>query len=123
MKDPRQIVEAIKNADGQILDASPDGIAARIPRPGGVDLILVASWIMRWDHASVHTTLHGSIQPQNRTPTWDEMNFIKDLLWHPDECAVQYHPPKADYVDDHPNTLHIWKSQNKAMPRPPKDFV
>jgi hypothetical protein len=68
-----------------------------------------------WDHVSV--SFH------NRCPTWDEMCAIKDIFFNPDECVIQYHPAKSDYVNRHPYCLHLWKPQNVEIPKPPKVFV
>jgi hypothetical protein len=37
------------------------------------------------------------------------MAFVKDLFWHDDECVVQFHPPKSEYINNHPYCLHLWK--------------
>lgn len=70
---------------------------------------------------------HISISPCNRKrqtcPTWDEMCAIKDLFFEPEETVVQYHPPKSDYVNMHPYCLHLWRSTEIEMPRPPAIFV
>ena len=40
-----------------------------------------------------------------------------------DETVVQYHPPKSDYVNNHPYCLHLWRPHSQEIPRPPKIFV
>jgi hypothetical protein len=65
-----------------------------------------------WDHVSV------IIKGVNRTPRWDEMCMIKDLFFHPDEVAVQFHPKESDYINVHPYCLHLWRC-HEAMPTPP----
>jgi hypothetical protein len=68
-----------------------------------------------WDHVSVSL--------KNRCPNWEEMSFIKDLFWKPSECVVQYHPAENDYVNIHPNCLHMWKPLHEDLPTPPIGFV
>lgn len=68
-----------------------------------------------WEHVS----LRAKDYKGERCPTWEEMCWAKDLFWNDDECVVQYHPPKADYVNNHPHVLHLWKPINQTMPRPP----
>lgn len=68
-----------------------------------------------WDHVSVSTP--------NRAPTWDEMCFVKSLFFDDEECVVQYHPPRSDYVNYHPNCLHLWRWDGGAFPRPPSILV
>jgi hypothetical protein len=84
----------------------------------GYDLIVIASDGMDWDHVSV--SLKGNI---NRTPTWKQMCFIKDLFFDADECVVQYHPPATEYVNNHNGCLHLWKSQKYAFPVPDISMV
>jgi len=66
-----------------------------------------------WEHASV--SYSGNIA---RTPTWDEMHWVKTLVWEDTECVMQLHPPQQDYVNCHPYTLHLWKPIAQEIPRP-----
>ncbi len=65
---------------------------------------------------------HVSVSLKNRCPTWEEMCFLKSLFWDDDECVVQYHPAKKDYVNIFKTCLHLWKFKGH-MPTPPKDYV
>lgn len=71
----------------------------------------------RWDHVSV--TLVGS----QKTPTWDEMCFIKDLFWDPEDTVIQFHPKKSDYVNLHPGCLHLWRNVETDHELPPRYMV
>ena len=69
---------------------------------------------------------HISIDGKNRMPTWDEMCQLKDMFFTEDECCVQYHPPKSDYVNNIPYCLHIWKpigQYSGVLPVPPSLLV
>jgi hypothetical protein len=68
-----------------------------------------------WDHVSVSLS--------DRTPTWEEMEFVKTLFFRPDEAAMQLHVPAADHVNNHPFCLHIWRPQKAEIPRPPAILV
>ena len=68
-----------------------------------------------WDHVSVSTS--------KRCPTWDEMNYIKDLFFSPNETVVQFHPAVSEYVNLHVYTLHLWRPLFAKIPLPPKDMV
>jgi hypothetical protein len=70
-----------------------------------------------WEHVSV-SLVRGS-----RCPNWDEMCFVKDLFWSEDEWVVQYHPAKADHINNHPGVLHLWKPVGVEIPIPPKEMV
>ncbi len=69
-----------------------------------------------WDHVSVSKV-------EGRTPLWREMCQIKNLFWSEDECVVQYHPAKKDYVNFAKNCLHLWKPTKEKLPTPPVGFV
>ena len=71
-----------------------------------------------WDHVSV--SIKGK---KSRFPTWDEMNFVKNLFWDADETVVQFHPRKDQLVDNHPGVLHLWKKQNMEYLLPPPELV
>jgi hypothetical protein len=62
---------------------------------------------------------HVSVSLEHRCPQWEEMCFVKSLFWEDDKCVVQYHPPKSDYVNVHPFTLHLWHYSLGPFPMPP----
>jgi hypothetical protein len=67
-----------------------------------------------WEHVSVRA-FRGK---QSRTPTWKEMAFVKDTCWDDEDVVVQYHPPKSEYVNAHPDVLHLWRTVRQPFPRP-----
>lgn len=77
---------------------------------GHVNLTVIASTGLDWDHVSVSL--------RHRSPTWQEMCHIKNLFWDEDEVVLQYHPKKIDYVNHHPFCLHLWRPQNQSIPVP-----
>lgn len=96
-------------------DRSGNNGAFLIQVPNGPQLNVVASCGAGWEHVSVST--------HYRTPTWDEMCFIKDIFWDSDDCVVQYHPRKADYINEHPYCLHLWRPIGKKIITPPTWMV
>jgi hypothetical protein len=66
---------------------------------------------------------HVSVSVFDRCPNWLEMCFIKDLFWDEDDCVMQLHVPKSDWVNCHPFTLHLWKPIGMEIPRPLKVMV
>lgn len=65
-----------------------------------------------YEHASVTTS-------SGQCPTWEEMCFVKALLWRADECVVQYMVPADSHVNNHEGCLHLWKVVGTDFPRPP----
>jgi len=66
---------------------------------------------------------HVSVSIKHRPPNWQEMCWVKDQFWNDDECVMQLHPPKVDYVNNHPNCLHLWRPRDGNLPRPPAVLV
>jgi hypothetical protein len=79
-------------------------------------LRVIASALDGWDHISVSLP--------NRVPNWYEMEHVAKLFLKSTEIAVQYHVPKENHINIHPNCLHWWRPH---MPQiilmPPKTFV
>jgi hypothetical protein len=66
---------------------------------------------MRWEHVSVSLP--------NRCPNWPEMCFVKDLFWDAEETVMQLHPPKSQWISNHPYCLHLWLPLDVEIPLPP----
>jgi hypothetical protein len=85
----------------------------------GRSLCAIASDGMKWEHVSVSAIQKGI----NRTPTWGEMCQIKNLFWEDEDCVIQFHPPKSEYINNHPNVLHLWKPEGEEIKTPPSILV
>jgi len=70
-----------------------------------------------WEHVSVST--------RGRCPNWDEMVFVKNLFWDPDDVVMQLHPAASEYVNCHPFCLHLWRptTPGVSIPTPPRLLV
>lgn len=78
-------------------------------------LKIIASDGEGWEHVSVSLP--------NRCPTWAEMCFVKSLFWGDDDCVMQLHPPKSDWVNNHSYCLHLWRPISQDIPRPDSMLV
>lgn len=78
-------------------------------------LHFIFSWGCGFEHLSVSTPV--------KTPTWEQMQKMKEIFWRDDEVCMQLHPKKEDYVDNMPYCLHIWKPIEKEIPTPPSIMV
>lgn len=68
-----------------------------------------------WEHVSIST--------QKRCPTWEEMCRVKSWFWDDEDCVMQLHPPKSEWISMHPYCLHLWRPIEKDIPRPPNIAV
>ena len=68
-----------------------------------------------WDHVSVSAP--------GRCPTWEEMCWVKDKFWDAEDTVIQFHPPRSQYVNHHPYTLHLWRDLFANHRLPPSNFV
>jgi hypothetical protein len=91
----------------------------QLPRAGktGRFYNVIASSGLDWDHVSV------SIPTERRCPTWEEMCYIKSHFWEDEEAVMQLHPPKSEWVNNHPYCLHLWRPQKKEIPIPDSTMV
>lgn len=69
-----------------------------------------------WQHVSV--ALSSNYIKVKRCPTWEEMCFIKSIFFNDDETVMQLHPPKSEYINNHPYCLHLWKPDAIKIPLP-----
>lgn len=86
-----------------------------IALPRGQTLNVIASDGACWEHVSVSR--------HDRCPSWDEMCQIKALFWDDEDCVVEYHPPRSEYINNHPFCLHLWRPVDQDIPRPSSILV
>jgi hypothetical protein len=80
-------------------------------RRHGVPLKVICSDGEGWEHVSVSFP--------DRCPTWEEMCTIKHLFWDDTDTVVQFHPPRAEYVNNHRFCLHMWRPTGQQIGTPP----
>lgn len=97
-------------------DAGNNG-AFLLPRPTRMDLFVIVSDQLGWEHVSV------SVKGQRRVPTYEEMCYVKDLFWGEEETVMQLHPPKSVHVNLHKYVLHLWRPTDGKIPLPPTYLV
>jgi len=122
MKQDWSKLEIYRKTDGNMGSDEGDRFGAFYLQLGTVQIIAIASSgsdEVAWEHVSLRARDYKG----ERTPTWAEMQRVKELFWDDEECVVQYHPPRSDYVNNHPHVLHLWKPVGIEMPRPPSIAV
>jgi hypothetical protein len=96
-----------------------NGVFVVPPLRGGRWLYCIVSDGMGWDHVSVHV-LDGK---KTHTPTWSEMCYVKEIFWDDEDVVMQLHPKRSEYVNNHPNVLHLWRPTSAEIPTPPRILV
>lgn len=85
-------------------------------RPGKPPFKVIASDGEGWEHVSASLP--------DRCPTWDEMCVIKSLFWDDEDCVMQLHPPRSQWISNHPYCLHLWRPTGvHPIPTPPSWMV
>jgi hypothetical protein len=94
------------------------------PRPGW-KLAVIASDGEGWEHISLQAFRYKGIGAliQSRTPQWDEMCYAKDQFWDAEDLCIQVHPRHSEYVNCHPNVLHIWRPIGIEIPTPDQYLI
>lgn len=111
-------IEGIRYCDGVFL--------INHPKITGYKFYVIASNGGGWEHVSISIRDYRKkkvIKPVVRTPTWNEMCFIKSCFWKDDEEVMQLHPPKSDWISNHNYCLHLWRPIESKIPLPPSIMV
>ena len=48
---------------------------------------------------------------------------IKAMFFKLEECVIEYHPPKSNYVNKCETCLHLWRPIYEEIPMPPMMYV
>lgn len=114
---PRQQILATLKSCGRSIETAEDGVRGYMDIPRHGVYFFIASWGMGWEHVSVSRPKYKGC------PSWEVMCFVKDIFWFGHEAVMQLHPPDKDYVNFHPNCLHLWRPIGKEIPLPPASLV
>ena len=85
------------------------------------DHVLLCSGVIQsgWEHVVVEAVTKDG----TGLPSWDDMCFIKDLFWEPEDVVIQIHPKRSEYVNDNPYALHLWRHVTETFLTPPMEIV
>ena len=97
------------------MGGSGDGIFAFRSPVDSKTLRVIASTGEGWEHVSVSRI--------NKTPSWAEMEFVKRMLFKPEEVCMQLHVAVEEHISVHRFCLHIWRPINQEIPLPPSWMV
>lgn len=112
----RNIEEIINNGKLNILTNVEDGDKIQI-RANYNDPVTLKQYWCKFTKAEgwEHLTVSG----KNKVPDWNVMCKVKEIFWEDEECCIQYHPRKSQYVNNNETCLHIWRPIDVVLPEPP----
>ena len=116
MKPIEEILSDRRHIYSDNVEISDDGIRGFM-NVDRTDMTFVASWGGEWEHVS------GAPVKRSKIPTWEQMCTVKDVFFKADEAVIQIHPPKAEYVNNMTNCLHLWRPIDKQLVLPPSFMV
>ena len=83
------------------------------------DLMYAAGFVPKDSIPFEHVSVSLNPPAMTRCPTWEEMCYVKDLFWEPDDVVMQIHPRKSEYVNNARYCLHLWRPVGVEIPTPP----
>jgi len=92
------------------------------PKISGYEIRAQVSDGMKWEHVSISVAA-GRRKDAHRCPTWGEMCYVKSLFWDEQDCVIQFHPAKSEYVNMHQFVLHLWRPIGVTLPIPEKIMI
>ena len=112
----KRLEEIRQNPNLKVSQIAFDGGSGEV-KIGGWKGSVIWSFGGGWEHVSV-APYRNYI-----TPSWDDMCKLKEMFFKDEECVVQFHPPKSEYINNMPNCLHLWRPIKEAVPMPPEYMV
>lgn len=94
-------VRTVLPPDWKIVETAPDGAYYK-STDGLAVIVSVATELdgKRW--------LHVSCSRAERLPSWFDLRRVKNVFVGEDKKAIQVLPPQTEYVNIHPNVLHMF---------------
>jgi hypothetical protein len=66
---------------------------------------------------------HVSVSRVSKMPSYEDMCWVKDQFWDPEDTVMQLHVPASEHINRHPYCLHLWRPIYEEIPRPPSNMV
>lgn len=126
MKKSFQHIERNRVRSGDYQSSTGDKFGAFVFSEKFVNIVCIVDGgeISGWEHVSISIKERlRDGQVREVTPSWKLMCEIKKAFWDEEECVMQLHPPKSEYVNNCNSCLHLWKPVNMEIPRPAQILV
>lgn len=106
-------------------DANGNEGLYRVPLATGEVMTVFVSDGRDWREAGLpgEPWEHVSVSLGTRCPTWEELEYVRQIFWEADETVVQLHVPRRRHVNTHPYCLHLWRPTKTPIPLPPRHCV
>lgn len=78
---------------------------------------------MEWEHVSVTVDTGDTESSKKTTPTWGEMQYVRELFFEAKETVVQLHPPLEQCINIHEGCLHLFRPTKFTFPLPASIMV
>ncbi len=108
---PKDLEQYMVQVPGYPKSTTENGAA--LIKPKGLKIIWSNG--MGWEHVSVSR--------RSRTPSYEDMDWVKRNWWSEDACVMQLHVAAKDHINHHPYCLHLWRPMNEVIPAPPSIMV
>lgn len=66
-------------------------------------------------HGDGYTYLHVSFSRRSRIPSYEDLDWVRKAFIGDDVESIQVFPRKEEYVNLHPNTLHLWHCYEREL--------
>lgn len=60
------------------------------------------------DQENKRILLHISVSKQHSLPSWEDLVMVKETFSGKESRMFQCLPPRSEWVNSHPYTLHLW---------------
>jgi hypothetical protein len=66
-------------------------------------------------HGDGNTYLHVSFSRRSRTPSYEDLDWVRKAFIGEERECVRVFPPKAEYVNFQKHTLHLWHCYERRI--------
>lgn len=82
------------------------------------ELLVIISDKAGWDHCRISVNLSRKQEATN-----EEIMYIRELIFKPDEVVVEFHNMREGYINDDTVTTHLWRNQGEVIAVPPVEIL
>ena len=107
MKSRDEIMAGLKRVPTRVIGEGAESLDLELWK----DLVVSAEWGDGWDHVALSS--------ETKTPPHALIGALHRVFFLEYEEAMQYYPAENDVQYRQPHTVHLWRSHDGQIPRPP----